>query len=93
MYTHELEDQVSRLIQDGLLKEEHRKEALLSLLKHWDDKIAIVWDLEDVRESAKLIDVHLSEDQSLEVLGDIFDDQDEVCSLVSDKMCEIIRQM
>lgn len=35
MYPHELEDQVSWLIQDCLLKEE-RKESLLSLLKHWE---------------------------------------------------------
>ena len=93
MYTHELEDQVSRLIQDGLLKKDQRKDALISLKKHWDKKIAIVWDIRDVRIAAKSIDVVLSEDQSLEILGEIFDDQDEVCSLVSDKMCEIIRQM
>lgn len=43
-----VDEMVQQLVRDGLLKPKHRTKAVASLQKCWQDRIALVWDVEDV---------------------------------------------
>jgi hypothetical protein len=44
------------------------KEAFEAIEEYWEDKIAIVWQIDDVQCIAKDMDIHIADDQAIEVL-------------------------
>lgn len=71
MYDHHIQDMANQLVCDGLIAEEKKWEAIASLSKHWQDKIALVWCAEDVTHTAEEMGRDLSEDQVREVLDNL----------------------
>jgi hypothetical protein len=65
MHEHHIEDMVRRL----KLKTKGRK----ILERYWSDKIAIVWDVEDVHKAANECEVALTNKEAVQVLQTLHD--------------------
>lgn len=76
MYHHHLKDMVKDLIEAGLVDRDKHTEALTTMLKYWDDKIALTWITKDVIEYAKQLDMLISEESAIEILQGAFSRHD-----------------
>jgi hypothetical protein len=71
MYEHTIREQVEFLVKAKIISKRKSDKAVKELQdKYWHNKIAIVWDVEDVIEHAKNTNVTLTEDEALKILKD-----------------------
>jgi len=76
MFQFHIEDMVEELIKDGVCSEDQRDQATKSIQKHWNETIAINWNVEDVLSCAKENYIDITNEQALEVLQSVFENHD-----------------
>jgi hypothetical protein len=64
MHDHHIEDMVRRL--KPVLTDKAKAHQIL--IRYWRDKIAIVWEVEDVHRAANELDLALTEKEAVQVL-------------------------
>ena len=72
MYKHEQKSIIDYLVKGGFILEENKLSAFDYFSKYWDDKIAIIWTTEDVKE----VNDKLTEEECQDVLSSILDSRD-----------------
>lgn len=78
MYHHHIQEMTASLVEAGLIQDEQAAENLLS--QCWQEKIAVVWTIEDVHGIQKDFDSEtekssLSDEQAQEILLSVFEHQ------------------
>lgn len=87
MYDHHINDMISALENAGLISSKditinHAKNVLK---KYWEDKIAIVWQIEDIIDYAKERGYKkVSKTKAKEILTEIFENHDCCCGITWD---------
>jgi hypothetical protein len=76
MYDHEIKNQIDFLKEKGLVKEEDAQKSVEALKEYWNDKIAIVWNTEDVLSRAEELEIEITEDDARNILGTLLNDFD-----------------
>jgi hypothetical protein len=72
MDDHYIEDMVQRL--KPMLKDPAKAKVILK--HYWRDKIALVWETEDVHRAANERETVLTEDEAVKVLQEVLDNHD-----------------
>lgn len=76
MHNHHIEEMVDAVVESFINKGMLRKTVTSVLKDYWDDKIALVWDTDDVKTIAKENGRRLNKEQAKEVLASVLDNHD-----------------
>ncbi len=69
MHDINIDEMINKLAADGIISDKDKPEAVESLKAHWEDKIAVIWCVDDVIERASERDLKLSRTTAIEVLN------------------------
>ena len=72
MYDHYIVDMVSLFIEKGIITQKQNIKAITVLKKYWEDKIAIVWQSEDIIDYAKQKKKKISKEKAIDILQTMF---------------------
>lgn len=72
MHEHNIREMVSQLVKDNVIPEADTNKAIDSLKKHWEDKIALIWCVEDVIDRAAENGITISNERAAEILAEVY---------------------
>jgi hypothetical protein len=77
MHHHHIEDMVRKL--RPVLKDKERAHKILE--RYWSDKIALVWEVEDVHRAANELDLALTKQEAIKILQTLHSQHNAQCGL------------
>jgi hypothetical protein len=77
MHEHHINDMVNKLVKAGIIPEKQKNKAKKTLDTYWEDKIALIWQEEDVIQRAEQLNgTKISKEKAQDILQEILDNHD-----------------